>query len=182
MSGGGAPPVQTPAWQESPAVQALPSLQGVPFGAFGLEQRPVPGLQVPATWHWSLAVQTTGFEPVQAPPWQVSVCVQALPSVQVVPSGAAGFEHTPFAGLQTPATWHASLAVQTTGFEPVQVPPWQVSVSVQALPSSQPFEFGVKTHWPVAGLNVSSVQGLWSSHGVACCPHGRQDGSTGCCS
>jgi hypothetical protein len=41
--------------------------------------------QVPATWHWSDAEQTTGLPPVQTPLWQVSPWVQALPSVQVVP-------------------------------------------------------------------------------------------------
>jgi hypothetical protein len=45
------PPVQVPAWQVSLWVQALPSLQAAPLGAFGLEQVPVAGLQVPATWH-----------------------------------------------------------------------------------------------------------------------------------
>ena len=35
-------------------------------------------------------VQTTGLAPAHMPVWQVSVCVQALPSVQTVPSGALG--------------------------------------------------------------------------------------------
>jgi len=48
-------------------VQALPSLQVVPFGAAGLEHWPVLELQVPATWHWSDAAQTTGLLPVQVP-------------------------------------------------------------------------------------------------------------------
>jgi hypothetical protein len=43
---------------------------------------------------------------VHTPAWQVSVCVQALPSLQAVPSAAFGFEQTPVAGLQTPAAWH----------------------------------------------------------------------------
>jgi hypothetical protein len=30
-------------------------------------------------------VQVTGFVPLQTPAWQVSVCVQALPSLQVEP-------------------------------------------------------------------------------------------------
>jgi hypothetical protein len=51
-------------------------------------------------------VQITGFEPVQTPDWQVSVEVQALPSLQLVPLDFAGFEHTPVAVLQMPATWH----------------------------------------------------------------------------
>jgi hypothetical protein len=34
----------------------------------GLLQTPLDVLQVPAKWHWSLALQTTAFEPVHAPP------------------------------------------------------------------------------------------------------------------
>jgi hypothetical protein len=34
-------------------------------------------------------VHTTGFVPTQAPLWQVSVCVQAFPSLHVVASTAA---------------------------------------------------------------------------------------------
>jgi hypothetical protein len=96
--------VQTPLWQVSFKSHALPSLHAVPFGAVGLEQVPVAGLQVPATWHWSSAVQVTGFDPVHVPAWQVSVCVQVLPSLQVVPFGAAGFEHAPVVGSHVPAT------------------------------------------------------------------------------
>jgi hypothetical protein len=66
-------------------VQALPSLQVVPFAAAGFEQAPVDGLQVPAVWHWSCAVHVTGLPPVQTPAWQVSVCVQAFPSLHTVP-------------------------------------------------------------------------------------------------
>jgi len=44
----------------------------------------------------------------------VSVCVQAFPSLQVVPSGLFGFEQTPVAWSHVPATWHWSLAVQVT--------------------------------------------------------------------
>ena len=87
-------------------MQALPSVQEVPFGALGFEQRPVPVLQVPATWHGSDAVQTTGFDPVHVPDWHVSVCVQALPSAQAVPLGALGFVQRPVVLLHVPATWH----------------------------------------------------------------------------
>jgi len=41
--------------------------------------------------------------PLHTPPWHVSVCVQASPSLQAVPLGAAGFEHVPVAGSQVPA-------------------------------------------------------------------------------
>jgi len=90
----------------SVSVQALPSVQDVPFGALGFEHRPVLVLQVPATWHWSDAVQTTGFDPVHVPDWHVSVCVQAFPSLHGALFGLAGFEQTPVSGLQSPTSWH----------------------------------------------------------------------------
>ena len=74
--------------------------------AFGFEQVPVAVLQVPATWHWSEAAQTTGLAPVQVPAWQVSTVVQALPSVHAVPFETAGFEQVPVAVLHVPAEWH----------------------------------------------------------------------------
>jgi len=40
---------------------------------------------------------------MQVPFWQVSVCVQTLPSLQAVPFGFAGLEHAPLAGLHVPA-------------------------------------------------------------------------------
>jgi hypothetical protein len=46
----------------------------------------------------------TGFDPVQVPFWQLSVCVQPFASLHAVPFAFAGFEHTPVAGLQVPAT------------------------------------------------------------------------------
>src|SRR5580658_5965346 len=92
----------------------------------GFEHTPVLGLQVPTAWQASWAAQVTGLDPVQVPDWHVSVCVHALPSLQLVPLLAAGFEHTPVLGLQVPATWHWSSAVQRTGFAPVQSPFWQV--------------------------------------------------------
>src|SRR5947199_491732 len=118
-------PVQVPPWQVSVCVQALPSLHAVPLLAFGLEHWPVAVLQVPATWHWSEAVQTTGFEPVQVPLWQVSVCVHALPSLHAVPLRACGLEHEPATVLEVPAAWHWWLAAQTTGVAPGLIPRWQ---------------------------------------------------------
>jgi hypothetical protein len=153
-------------------VHALLSLHGVAFGFAGFEQTPVDGLHVPASWHWSGPAQTTGFAPVHAPLWQVSVCVQALPSLQLSPFAFAGFEQTPVDGLQVPASWHWSDAVQTTGFVPVQVPFWQVSVCVHALASSQlPVTF-VNSHRPAT--HVSAVQGLPSSHAGSPSPHAMQ--------
>src|SRR5213595_3340429 len=99
-------PTQMPASQASVRVQALPSSQPVPSGLAGLLQMPDAGLQVPAVWHWSAAVHTTGFAPRQAPAWQVSLCVHALASLQLVPLGLAGLLQTPDAGSPVPAGWH----------------------------------------------------------------------------
>jgi hypothetical protein len=46
----------------------LPSLQGVSSPFAGFEQLPVPGSQVPALWHWSLAAQVFVVPPVHVPP------------------------------------------------------------------------------------------------------------------
>jgi hypothetical protein len=102
----GLAPEQVPAWQVSVRVQALSSLHVVPLGLFGFEQVPLAVSQVPTSWHWSLAVQTTGFPPAHEPAWHVSVRVQALPSLHVVPSGLFGFEHVPEEGLHVPTSWH----------------------------------------------------------------------------
>src|SRR5262249_62140210 len=91
-------PTQAPAPQLSPCVQAFPSLQALPFILAGFEQTPVAGLHVPASWHWSEAVHSMPV-PTQAPPWQLSPCVQALPSLQLVPFVLAGFVELAVAGL-----------------------------------------------------------------------------------
>ena len=116
-------------------MQAFPSEHDVPLAAAGLLQVPDAGSHTPATWHWSCAVQTTGLPPVQVPAWQLSVRVHALPSEHDVPSSAAGLVQTPDAGSHRPTTWHWSSAMQTTGLPPTQVPAWQLSVCVHALPS-----------------------------------------------
>jgi hypothetical protein len=151
-------PTQTPAVQVSVCVQALPSLQAVPLAAFGVEQAPVSVLHVPAVWHASIGAHTTGFEPTQTPLVHVSVCVQPLPSLHAVPFTAFGFEQKPVDGLQTPAAWHLSSGLQTTGL-PVHVPFWQLSPVVQRLPSlhAVPFAtFGFE-QTPVDGSQVPTV-------------------------
>src|SRR2546427_5773254 len=125
----------------------------------GLLQTPVAGLQAPAVWHWSAAVHTTGFAPAQRPAWQMSVCVQALPSSQGAPSGLAGLLQRPGAGLQTPAVWHWSAAVHTTGLAPTQMPASQASVCVQASPSSHgaPSSLAGLLQTPVAGVHAPAA-------------------------
>src|SRR5205085_1797553 len=128
-------------------------------GFEGLEQEPVDGLQVPATWHWSCAVHVAGFVPVHVPFWHVSVCVQASASLQAVPSSFAGFEQRPVAWSHVPATWHWSSAVHVTGVAPLHAPPWHVSVCVQASPSlhALPSGFAGSEQTPVAGLQVPAT-------------------------
>jgi hypothetical protein len=118
-------------------VHAFPSLHAEPLVLFGFEQMPLATLQVPMSWHWSEALHTTGLLPWHTPTWHVSDCVQAFPSLHVAPSALLGFEHVPLLTSQVPAAWHWSDAEQTTGFAPVQVPAWHVSVCVQAFPSLQ---------------------------------------------
>ena len=96
---------------------------------------------------------------MQVPLSQASLCVQAFPSLHVVPSGRVGFEHIPVAGSHVPAAWHWSWAVHVTGLLPVQVPLSQVSVWVHAFPSvhAVPSGTGGFEHVPVAGSQVPSA-------------------------
>src|SRR5206468_2287844 len=155
----GLAPTQAPAWQVSLCVHALASLQLVPLGLAGLLQTPDAGSQVPAVWHWLAAVHTTGLAPTQAPAWQVSLCVHALASLQLVPLGLAGLLQTPDAGSQVPAVWHWLAAVHTTGLAPTQAPAWQVSLCVHALASLQLVPLGLAglLQTPDAGSQVPAV-------------------------
>src|SRR5262249_46311051 len=93
------------------------------------------GSHTPALWHWSAAVQTTGA-PVQLPAWQLSPCVHALPSSQVVPSTTAACWQ-PAAGSQLSVV--QALPSSQFGGVPAWQPaaPAQTSAPLQALPSSQ---------------------------------------------
>ena len=88
----GVPATQWPApSQASSPSQRSKSGQAVPAGS-GFVVQPTAGSQTAVTQgsklrHWS------GVPPVQTPFWQVSPTVQALPSLQLVPSGLSGLEH-----------------------------------------------------------------------------------------
>jgi hypothetical protein len=96
---------------------------------------------------------------VHEPLWHVSVWVQAFPSLQDEPFALSGLLHTPVPGSQTPARWHWSSALQTTGLAPVHEPLWQVSLCVHASPSSQdePFAFSGLLHTPVPGSQTPAT-------------------------
>src|SRR5450432_3735071 len=98
----GLPPVQTPLTHLSVWVQPSPSLHAVSSGRGGSEQLPLLGSQTPAKWQSLEAGHVLGLAPMQMPFWQVSLCVQALASLQAVSFGCSGLEHWPLLGSQTP--------------------------------------------------------------------------------
>lgn len=90
------------ALQISVPLHALPSPHEVP-AATGVCETPLDGLQasvVQGLWS-STATWVPG---VQVPAWQVSVWVQALPSVHEEPFDLAGFEQAPVDALQVPGS------------------------------------------------------------------------------
>lgn len=129
---------------QAPPVQ-VPSLQVVPSGASGSEQRPVLGRQTPAAWQAAVATQVVrrGVPP-HLPATQVSPVVQASWSLQAVPPAFSGFEHLPVFRSHFPDSWHWSSGRQSLSllheqvFAPgVQRPPRQASAVVQSRPSVQ---------------------------------------------
>jgi hypothetical protein len=78
-------PVHMPPWHASVCVQPLPSLHAVPLALVVAEQTPVAGLHVGTLWHASGAGPQSIDCPTQAPAWQTSPVVHALPSEHVTP-------------------------------------------------------------------------------------------------
>jgi hypothetical protein len=113
---------QTPATHESPVQSWLSEEQGVMSALAGFEQRPVPGLHEPGSWHSSGCGQTTEGPETQVPFEQASLSVQPFPSLQPVP--LLRLLHVP----SLPGTLQAT---QSLGSPPAH------AVS-QHLPSTQP--------------------------------------------
>src|SRR5213593_3934433 len=137
-------PMHTPLWQVSPVVQALPSSHGVRSGSGVPAQTP--------PWQVSLLVQefssshaapsSSAALPTQVPFWQVSAAVQKLPSSHFVPVNGVTVQ------LDVPLqvrVLHCS-EVEAIVVSTQRLLSWQVSVKVQALPSSQIV--------PVSGVTV----------------------------
>src|SRR5207248_843747 len=98
----------------------------------------------------------------QAPAWQVSSPLQALPSEQEVPSATGTCVH-PITGSQASAV--QGLPSSQLGAGPAtQAAARQVSSPLQAFPSEQevPSATGAWVH-PATGSQASAVQGLPSS-------------------
>jgi hypothetical protein len=160
-------PAQLPLVHTSPVVHRFWSLHVVPSGASGFEQVPVEGEQVPATWHWSLAVHVTGVPLVQAPAKHVSPVKQRSPVLHAVPSGTEGLLHAPVDGLHVPAVVQAPLAVHVTAVPLLHTPPRHVSPVKQRFPVLHDVPSGSDglLQMPVAGLHTPIVvQGPLARH------------------
>src|SRR2546427_438105 len=137
----------------------MSAVQSLQPAIAGLEQLPVAGSHVPATWHWSRAAQVTGLLPTQLPLWQVSVCVQALASLHGVPFVAVGLEQLPVAGLHVPATCHWS-SVFFMETAPTEIFPLSLlsvfPIALAAVQGLPPATAGLE-QLPVAGSHVPAT-------------------------
>jgi hypothetical protein len=131
------PAWQAPYKQTSPVVQALPSSQLLLL--LVLVQLPVVVSQ-PSVVQGLLSLQTLALPGWQLPPKQLSLVVQALPSLQLTALLVV---------RQLPVAWSQLSVVQrlpssqVVAGPPLQLPLWQTSPLVHALPSSQVSEFWV---------------------------------------
>jgi len=127
------PGEQMPPWHVSAPLQALPSLQEVPFPTAAY-WHPATGSQV-SLLHGLLSSQSRAGPAVQVPEEHVSAPLQASPSLQEVPSARSACWQ-PAAGSQVSLV-HAFPSLQSRGVPLLHVPAWQVSTPLQTLPSSQ---------------------------------------------
>jgi hypothetical protein len=113
-------PFAAPAATQAPPIEQNPALR------VAAEHTPVEGLQVPAVWQESGAVQATWLSAVQAPDWQVSVRSHALPSLHDVPLLTLEY------AVVLKAGWHVShvfvpfAAPEATHTPPISHPPEHV--------------------------------------------------------
>jgi len=155
---GGGPPMQAPAAQVSPVVQALPSSQ---VAVLFENTHPVDVLHVSVV-HGFESLQVGGAPPAHDPAAQVSFVVQAFPSLHAV---VLFVKTQPVDGLQVSVV-HTLLSLHTLAPSGWQLPPPQVSPVVQASPSLHGAVLFVNTQ-PVDVLQVSVVHTLLSLHTTA---------------
>jgi hypothetical protein len=150
---------QTPAWQVSAPLHALPSPHDAPF-ARAVWVQPNVALQ-PSVVHGLLSLQSRAAPALQVPAWQVSAPLQTLPSPHGTPFATAGCWQ-PATGSQLSVV-QALLSLQLSDVPAVHAPAWQVSAPLHTLPSAHevPFGNGVFTHAPA--LHVSKVHGFESA-------------------
>jgi hypothetical protein len=137
----------------------LVSAHDVPF-VTDAALHPVAGLQESVV-HGFPSLQMSGAESVHVPFWQVSVPSQRLASAHWVPLVTFGLAH-PVVGLQLSAV-QAFPSTQLRGVPGLQVPAWQVSAPLHALPSEHAWPFATAVFWhPETALHESVVQGFES--------------------
>ena len=149
------PATQEPAWHLSLVEQRLPLEQAVPSGFRWYVHCPVAALQVPASWHWLLAVQTTGVPAAHVPEAsQTSSPLQAFSSAQLVPA-ATGVCVTPATGSHASVVQGLPSSV-VGGVPGVHVPAWHVSEPLHTVASlhAVPLGLGGFEQTPVDGLHV----------------------------
>src|SRR2546425_3647847 len=155
--------MQTPPWQASPLVQAWPSSQGV-LPAPAVPRHPPlwqvsPVVQALPSSH---GVLSGSGVPAQTPPWQVSLLVQEFSSSHAAPSSSAVLPtQVPFwqvsAAVQALPSSHAAPVLGVT----VQL---DVPLQVCVLHWSEVQVIAVPTHWPPPVQVSLNVQALPSSH------------------
>ncbi len=130
----GLPPLQMPPLHKSPLVQALPSSQAIPLApptclqpTMASQKSDVQGF---------LSSHTVAPPPMQTPALHASLLVQALPSLQGVPSPARGCAQP----LAPQTSTVQPLPSSQLGLAPRHSPSWQLSGVVHGLPSSQGLE------------------------------------------
>jgi hypothetical protein len=102
---------------------------------------------------------------------QASPTVHAFRSLHDVPSATVVVAlHVPEAGSHACAPAHIVAPGHAMTLLPTQAPPWHVSVCVQGLPSLHAIVLLVCTQ-PVAGLQLSVVHELPSSHEIGVLVH-----------
>ncbi|PKN59548.1 MAG: hypothetical protein CVU56_00545, partial [Deltaproteobacteria bacterium HGW-Deltaproteobacteria-14] len=139
-------------------VQALPSSQGAVLAAL---TQPRAGSQLSSVQTLPSS-QSGGAPPTQTPAAQMSSSVQGSPSSQGAVLTAVA---QPLAGSQLSSV-QGLPSSQCRAAPPTQTPAEQVSLVVQAEPSSQGAVLFVWTQ-PIPGSQLSSVHGLPSSQSVA---------------
>ena len=154
-----------------PQVTMVPGLMAQTPVPVDLSQKSVPLQKLPSSWlahSPSLMHPHVLLPPTQVPRLHVSPLVQSLPSSQLT---ALLVWAQPLAGR------HASLVQALLSSQsvaalamPAQLPPLQVSKSVQAFPSSQAEVLGVLTQ-PVKGAHEPLVHGLPSLQSTPCPMH-----------
>src|SRR5437762_5271518 len=156
-------PVHTPLWQASPLVQAFPSSQGVVSSTAMPMHTPLwqvsPVVQALPSSH---GVLSGSGVPAQTPPWQVSLLVQEFSSSHAAPSSSAALPtQVPFwqvsAAVQALPSSHAAPVLGVT----VQL---DVPLQVCVLHWSEVQVIAVPTHWPPPVQVSLNVQALPSSH------------------